>query len=67
VRLERVAKLRFTTRKQIRALAPIGEKSVAHVPGFFGFLLKSGFAEKPYRLLQQSEAARKNFRAAFLK
>ena len=24
----------------------IGEKSVAHVPGFFVFLLKSGFARK---------------------
>ena len=24
----------------------IGEKSVAHVPGFFRFLLKSGFARK---------------------
>ena len=33
----------------------IGEKSVAHVPGFFRFLLKSGFARKSYRLLQQSE------------
>ena len=33
----------------------IGEKSVAHVPGFFGFLLKSGFARKAYRLLQQSD------------
>ena len=33
----------------------IGEKSVAHVPGFFGFLLKSGFARKSDRLLQQSE------------
>ena len=33
----------------------IGEKSVAHVPGFFRFFLKSASPEKPYRLLQQSE------------
>ena len=33
----------------------IGEKSVAHVPGFFRFLLKSASPEKSYRLLQQAE------------
>ena len=35
----------------------IGEKSVAHVPGFFGFLLNRASPEKSYRLLQQSEGA----------